>query len=348
MNNKDRAHVARRCVAALACVAFAALAAWSSVAHAIGGTSQNWNGWARRPWNPRDFGGSVLYWGNPDQGITIGATLLAFGTSPPPVTISRINNAQNWSADVVQVEVNDTTGGTARGQAQFRVSLDGGSNFIATGVTTAPTYAIPGTNYEIAFPVGTYTNNNVYKATAETLIDNGNAANSPTNATASAQPLIVRSGARSLLRFDGSNDRLNFPSNITADNMTIFAVTNHIAGTGYRTLWAGQKNALLTRLQGSGEGDWGTFTNANGDSGQALGSSLAIITLVVRAANDVDMYTNGGNKVTRANGSAFQNRGLRAWAQIPRGRCSQTLTLQKLSSSMTRWGPPTSRASTSI
>lgn len=31
-----------------------ALVAWSSVAHAIGGSSQNWSGWSRRNWQPKD------------------------------------------------------------------------------------------------------------------------------------------------------------------------------------------------------------------------------------------------------------------------------------------------------
>lgn len=87
-----------------------------------------------------------------------GNVLVATGTAPPVVTMTGTLPLP-WRA---RVEI-QTTG--PRGIATFRVSLDGGTTWIASGVTTAATYTIPTTSNVLNFPVGTYTNDNVYVST---------------------------------------------------------------------------------------------------------------------------------------------------------------------------------------
>lgn len=78
------------------------------------------------------------------------------GTSPPDVTVS------GTAVDHYIVQVEITTGGN-RGTAVFRYSLDAGATWAEEGVTTAATYAMPGTGLTLAFATGTaYSTDNVY------------------------------------------------------------------------------------------------------------------------------------------------------------------------------------------
>lgn len=97
------------------------------------------------------------------QQVDDGATLFATGMNAPVVTVTGTLPYPQQ----LRVEV-QTTG--PRGTATFRVSLDGGTTYIATGVTTAASYAIPGTSNTLMFPVGSYTNNNVYVSLPVTVV----------------------------------------------------------------------------------------------------------------------------------------------------------------------------------
>lgn len=97
------------------------------------------------------------------QQVDDGAVLFATGTAPPIVTIS----GSLPYPQQLRVEL-QTTG--PRGTATFRLSLDGGSTYVATGVTTAASYGVPGTSNTLLFPVGSYTNNNVYVSLPVTVV----------------------------------------------------------------------------------------------------------------------------------------------------------------------------------
>lgn len=107
-----------------------------------------------------DFAGADL---TVTQQADDGTTLFATGTAPPVVTIS----GSLPYPQQLRVEL-QTTG--PRGTATFRLSLDGGTTYLSTGVTTAASYAIPGTSNTLLFPVGSYTNNNVYVSLPVTVL----------------------------------------------------------------------------------------------------------------------------------------------------------------------------------
>lgn len=135
---------------------------------------------------PRDFPGCVV-WLRADQGITLGGTPLAFGSSPPAVTIS------GALSQAIGIQIEITTGG-ARGTALFKWSVNSGSSYVATGVTTAATVNLvtSGGTIVAAFPSATYTNDNVYKATVASWLDKSGTGRlaSVVQATAAAQPVF--------------------------------------------------------------------------------------------------------------------------------------------------------------
>jgi len=80
------------------------------------------------------------------------------GTAPPAVTLTGTPVAQSTT-----IEIDITTGG-ARGTALFTWKLGGVVQ--ATGQTTAATFVLGTTGLTANFPVGTYTNDNVYTASS--------------------------------------------------------------------------------------------------------------------------------------------------------------------------------------
>lgn len=74
------------------------------------------------------------------------------GTSPPTVTIT----GKSFGENKPKIVIDSTGGGTSRGQATFSYSLDGTSNYEATGVTTAAAVALGDSGLTANFAAGTY------------------------------------------------------------------------------------------------------------------------------------------------------------------------------------------------
>lgn len=117
-----------------------------------------------------------------------------------------------------------------------------------------------------------------------------------------------------VVRFDGANDLLLLLSSYTGgDNTTVFIVANTTGNAN--SLFVANKIAVY----GNQGGNWAAFTNTALLSGVALTSTFICMTTIFRAANNVEMRTNGGIAVTRTNGIAYQNRGGTAIGADPGG-----------------------------
>lgn len=144
--------------------------------------------------------------------ISNGPTPDPSGSSPPVVTYTGTLQIPKG----VWVKIKSTG---VRGVATFRTYLDGlGVTPVeASDQPTAATYLIPTTAVTVNFPLGTYTNNNVYKGGGNPLVDLTANAYNFTNGTTSTRPLIITAGPSSLAslpvwRFDGVDDRQIGPS----------------------------------------------------------------------------------------------------------------------------------------
>jgi hypothetical protein len=93
-------------------------------------------------------------------------TVTSAGTTPPVVTISGTTTPKV----TIEIDVNDTTGGTSRGLALFQWKLNGVLQ--QTGQATAASFALGTTGLTAHFATGTYTNDDVYtSAVAVTSMD---------------------------------------------------------------------------------------------------------------------------------------------------------------------------------
>lgn len=108
------------------------------------------------------------FWFCPDTLLTLGGTPFAQGTSPPVTTISGALSP----AQPIIYSIDSTAGGTARGQATFKWSANGGATY-TTGVLTAATtpLATPAGTVTVAWPVGTYNTDQSWTATIATWGD---------------------------------------------------------------------------------------------------------------------------------------------------------------------------------
>lgn len=160
-----------------------------------------------RPFNPAHVSG-LYAWYRASTGATLGTTPLATGTTPPAVTIAATDATQP-TASALRIEIT-TTG--ARGTADFRWSVNDGATFEASGVLTAATVALASANVTVTFPLGTYTSDNVYRATCSQWNDRTSNALNLSQATVARQP--VRQGRdttlnnRPAMLFDASNDSI--------------------------------------------------------------------------------------------------------------------------------------------
>lgn len=195
------------------------------------------------PFNPLHLGSQLKLWLRDDMGITLGGTPLATGTTPPVVTIATTDGVNPYGFKSLRIEI--TTGG-ARGTALFRWSTDDGTTWQATGVTTAATVALSGMNCTITFPVGAYTNDNVYRATLATWANQGAAGGTFTQATAANQPLSLPTG----IDFDGTNDRM------TSTN----ALSTIIANNAYTALFVGYERTFSNNATSYLNDPWITDT----------------------------------------------------------------------------------------
>jgi hypothetical protein len=108
------------------------------------------------------------------------------------------------------LQIDNVAGGTARGQATFKESIDNCSTFFVTGVLTAATVAAtgPATGITINFPTGMYGTDQAWKATVAVWSDYSG--KTLVQATPANQPLLVGSAKNGMpaVRGDGINDRL--------------------------------------------------------------------------------------------------------------------------------------------
>lgn len=196
----------------------------ASQAWAGGGTSQHWGGWSRRQWQPRDLNAEVLEL-RADRDVTLGTTPRAAGTTPPVLTWSGVlTPAQELCVQI------DLLG--ARGTSTFKWSEDGCSTFKATGIVTAATNDLATTQgtVTLAWPVGTYATDNVYRATVASVVDQTNLGNTAAEATASRQLLYRATGFNGRPAFDwgtGGSSR-----GLSVTSLTLGAHTIFILGRG--------------------------------------------------------------------------------------------------------------------
>ncbi|MES2359972.1 MAG: hypothetical protein V4529_16655 [Gemmatimonadota bacterium] len=130
----------------------------------------------------------------------------AGGTTPPAVTLSG-TAALTYG---IRIEVNDVTGGTSRGQAKFRWSIDNGATFAETGVLTAATYVLGSTGLTANFPAGTYANDNTYDAQSSSWLDLSGFNHDVSQATGGLQPLIRAGSGTPNIRFRGTAGHPDF------------------------------------------------------------------------------------------------------------------------------------------
>ncbi len=92
-----------------------------------------------------------------NEQLTFGGTMRGFGSAAPTVTLTGTLLFAT-ACPAILVAIDSTAGGTARGQATFKVSYNGGASYAHSGVTTAATYALDGaaSGVTLNFPVGTY------------------------------------------------------------------------------------------------------------------------------------------------------------------------------------------------
>lgn len=143
-------------------------------------------------------------------GTTLDTSTSAAGTSPPAVTLG---GTRTFNLDV-RVEVNDTSGGTALGQAKFRYGYadpTGAIVYIESGRTTTASYAAIGAlaGLTINFAAGPYNANNTYRSRVASVTDSNGKLWS--QATTTKMPLChsgANTGGQFALFFDGTDDFL--------------------------------------------------------------------------------------------------------------------------------------------
>jgi hypothetical protein len=161
---------------------------------------------------------NLIFWGRVPESIQMAVTLTGTGTTPRTVTISSASTLVGRT-DGVFIDI-QTTGNPGTGT--FRISLDNGSTFVASGVTIpsgAGNYSVPTTDYTINFQQSlSYNADNTYFVVANRFLDKlggyptslNNYENLGTGAplTADSRAMIIANGSLGApcLRFDGVND----------------------------------------------------------------------------------------------------------------------------------------------
>lgn len=241
---------------------------------------------------------NLAAWYRADQGITIGGTPLASGTTPPAVTYT--GTLTGVSGLYVQID-----GAGARGVATFKWSLDGGSTFQATAVLTAATVALSGAASAVTvnFPVGTYATNNIYRATTAQWSDLSGNVRHLLQATPAKQPapIISAVNGQPALRFDTSAGMFLDTGAFTLNNpFSVYMIAKSITyGTaGVKDIW----------LDGESAGSMVIGSVLVG--GYSISSGSAI-TYAAAVANGVYAYLGhvfgpGGTGIIRVNGTNQQ------------------------------------------
>lgn len=137
------------------------------------------------------------------------------------------------------------------------------------------------------------------------LSGNGNHATQTGNVT--TKP-IFKTGilnGKPVLRFDGVNDYMTITALDNGSAETMVVVAKRTGGdASYQAIINSRRNIIYGRLNTD---IWGSFQVVELSSGQNISSDYKIITLVARASNDIDFYTNGANKVTLTTGSGLRD-----------------------------------------
>ncbi len=102
------------------------------------------------------------------------------------------------------------------------------------------------------------------------------------------------------MRFDGSSDYFTLTNNLDLSTASVYIAANKTGGSGFMVLLAAKKWGIYSSGTGS---NWVMYCGAEGVSGQTLGSSHALLTFILRAANDIDLMTNAANLVNHTGGS---------------------------------------------
>ena len=140
-------------------------------------------------WSPLYYASQyrLLFWLRADMGITLAGALRATGTTPPAWSITGTSATQV----APYFEIDDVSGGTDLGQAKYKWSMDNGSTFVATGVTTAagPT-ALGSTGLSVTQAVGPYNIDNKWYANVSAWADQSGLGNNAVQATAARQPIF--------------------------------------------------------------------------------------------------------------------------------------------------------------
>lgn len=231
---------------------------------------------AVKPWNPYRFPAGVVPAWYDAAFSTLGGTLNATGASPPVVTISGLLS----SPQGIRVEI--TTSGT-RGTAVFRVSIDNGSTWLASSVLTVATYAIGTTGITLNFPTGSYTDDNVYRATVQTIRERLHGRDL-VQLTASKQGLFILRGqnGRPTVRLDGSDDIYGPTAFTLAQPWNLAMVYKCTLGASgvHDIVCDGNTAATGAILNNDSSGEtWAMFAGATLSSNTAVaGSAFAQIT----------------------------------------------------------------------
>lgn len=148
------------------------------------------------------------YYHVPRLGTAFGSTLKAQGTSPPAWTLGGTGNAIYGP----HFEIDSVAGGTALGQATYKWSMDNGTTYVATGVTTAAGPTVLGTTgFTVAMAAGPYNIDNKWDATVAQMDDQFTTGVNVLQGTASRQPVFNITALNGVpgLVFDGVDDILD-------------------------------------------------------------------------------------------------------------------------------------------
>jgi len=131
------------------------------------------------------------------------------------------------------------------------------------------------------------------------------ASNAPTQSVSSAfRPTVDTIGGKKCGLFDGADDKLIYPTSITKDLLSYFAVVRPTTiPTLYKAVVATKQHALFQNLNSGTQ--WGTWLGSNVPSTvAAVAGVTCLLEIHVNAVNNVDLGRNGVAN-NRTNGTVF-------------------------------------------
>jgi hypothetical protein len=143
-----------------------------------------------------------------DRGLTLNGTLASSGATPPSTALTISGNLSQSSG--IAFRISDVTAGTNRGQAKFNAYNDGGTNPVATGLTTQADVDLTALlGVHVQWPVwASYATDQLFTATIATWTDQfaGHVFSGP--GTVSQSPTAIWQGLnnRPVINSVGSNN----------------------------------------------------------------------------------------------------------------------------------------------